>query len=96
MTLSQVFIIISPSLNRVLTGTVRSEVRLSVSSAVSPETGTQAQDQAKGQVRSQVRLCVFYLEAQVRDDGGEAISSEQGHHQLLQTLVHFIVLHRHR
>lgn len=37
-----------------------------------------------------------HLEAQIRDDGGESVGSQQRHHQLLQTLVHFIVLQRER
>lgn len=35
-----------------------------------------------------------HLEAEVGDDGGEAIRPQQRHHQLLQTLVHLVVLQR--
>lgn len=38
------------------------------------------------------RAAVSYLEAEVRDDGWEAIRPEQRHHQLLQALVHLKVL----
>lgn len=41
-------------------------------------------------------MTLSYLEAQVGDDGGEAVGPKQGHHELLQTLVHFIVLQRDR
>lgn len=34
----------------------------------------------------------LYLETQIRNDGGEPVRSEEGHHELLQTLVHLVVL----
>lgn len=37
-------------------------------------------------------VAATYLEAQVGDDGGEAVGPQQRHHQLLQTLIHLVVL----
>lgn len=34
----------------------------------------------------------LYLETQIRNDGGEPVRPEEGHHELLQTLVHLVVL----
>lgn len=41
---------------------------------------------AQGQGRSS------YLQAQVRDDGREPVQPQEGHHQLLEAILHLIVL----
>lgn len=35
-----------------------------------------------------------HLQAQVRDDGREPVQPQQGHHQLLEAVVHLVVLGR--
>lgn len=35
-----------------------------------------------------------HLQAQVRDDGREAVEPQQGHHQLLEAVLHLVVLEK--